>query len=560
MKIDESTYFTLRNRMDKDLDFIRLVPFILRNANGQPLANATSVTLNKIRSFFEASMYILGEDKKETKITGIDASVANQIEAQLDRIYEHNDEVLSNYMIEPLKSCLDFYSLMRGWVVGLVLMYKDGKKYCPYIKPVDPRWATWEVGARGLEMFSYRYGLPRVYEEKYHKKFGGSKKLVDFVEVWDKENCYIVPAAEGTNEINADPVDTIPHKIGFCPGVVMARPTQPMMVASGRDLGTDLAYVGESIIAPVRDMIDVMNEHASIWASIDKMQFLAPMVYVGDRETPKEFTVGWGSLIQLIPGEDMRELRTKDVSISSQNLFSRFVDDFEVATLTRVNYGQAGDRQSALAIATLRSDKDKTYTPSRKQLSMFYRRANEMIRRQLAGKCYETEIDDADAMYFEDMSIWKNKFKSVIRFNAISPEENIANIQLANQAKSLGCVPDRTLLTSYLHMDNAEDVLREAQLDRMRQLIPALDMFDAEMFLAKGNATEAEINERKAKIIRDFRMRQLEQGITGEVKNPGSQPNIEIGLPSSQKKSKQMAKEQGITPEAKGYVRGAKGA
>lgn len=558
--VDESLFTDLRSRMDLDMDYVRLSPYVLKGKDGKPLENATSVTLNKVRTFFEASLFILGNDKKETTITGVDASLANEIETQLNIIYEHNDEVLSAYMIEPLKSCLDFYSLIRGWIGGLVLMYKDGNKYCPYIKPVDPRWMTWVVNDRGMEQFSYRYGLEKNFaEDKYKRKFVTEKKQVDFIEIWDKNNCYVLPAVEGTNRTEGEPVETIAHNLGFCPGIVMPRPTQPMLISTGDTLSTDLSYVGESILAPVRDMIEVMNEHASIWASIDKMQFLAPMVYFGDRELPKTMALGWGSLIQLKMGEeDIRELRTKDVSVSAQNLFSRFVDDFEVATLTRVNYGEAGDRQSALAIATLKSDKDKVFAPSRKQIAMFYRRANELIRRQLAGKCYETAIDDEDAMTFEDLSLWKNKFKSIINFNAISPEENIANIQIANQAKTLGCIPDRALLTGYLHMDNAESVIREAQLDRMRQLIPELDMFDAEMYLSKGNATEAEINEAKAMIIRSFRNQNTAQG---KVSNPASQPATEISLgePSPQKQAKDMAKNQGVTPEAKGFTRGAKG-
>jgi hypothetical protein len=233
------------------------------------------------------------------------------------------------------------------------------------------------------------------------------------------------------------------------------------------------------------------------------------------------------------------------MSPSAQALFQQLFARWERATLSSVNYGQAGDRQSALAIADLKSDRDKVIIPRRLCKSKAYKSVIKTLVRQLnSGKCYQTDVDKDDAVDF-DRSLFKDKFTINVAFDSVSPQENIANVQLANQYKALG-LPMSWIYRNGLRVDDPEGLIRQGKTERMYAMYPEIEMLDAAIALAEGDVNESDINQLKAKIIIKRVTETLEQPLLPQTpSNPASQPNINVAPAGSQKKASMMEQRTG---------------
>ncbi len=541
-----------QTRCDNDYNIYILESYVLKGEGGNKLPHSTSITLNTPMVFGDAYLAIMGADKRTCEVTGIDKSRQPKIEELVDLWDYNNDENLALKLMESLSFHADWFAGFRGWIGGLPLMYRDGDKFLPTIMPSDPRWMTWKIGDRGITQFSYRIRMDKEeYGEKFDKAVENIPDTVLIENIWDMKNIYCleVPTdgSAGVLLANKDGKTEIPHGLEFCPGVIIPVPTQPSLISGKSDYSTSFSRQGESIYAPVRQTIKDKNEWASILASLNKQQFLAPMVYTGPRKEFKETPFGWGTLIMLEPNETLKDLRTTVVSQGTQVLYQELKSEYDIATFSSVNYGVAGERQSALAIADLKSDRDKVISSRRKAKAKFFRACYSNLARQLrTGKCYHTEIDPEDAIEI-DKGLFKDKFQITFSFDSVSPQENIVNAQLMGQLRNEG-LPDSWLYRNIGRFQDPEGLLREAKLQRLYSILPTLELADAAIGLAPGEVTEEKINQMKARLIVKALEEQLSQAQElQKASNPASQSASEItmGRPSSEKLAAMQAKRKG---------------
>jgi hypothetical protein len=349
---------------------------------------------------------------------------------------------------------------------------------------------------------------------------------------------------------------------------MMPAATTPMLISASGDYALDLSRWGESIYAPVRDTIYDMMEFASVWASLNKQQFLAPMVYKGVRKDFGSIPTGWGTILMLRPNETVEELRKKDFSPASQQLFHELFARWERATLSAINYGQAPERQSALMGAQLKGDKEKIFGVRKKAHTAFFRQAHDMLYRQVVtGKCYPAKLRDDEGFIMEK---WgnaygeKKSFVVNITFSSISPEEGIQNMQAAATAKAAG-YSRIAILRDVLQHDDPDGMMRETKIDDAEVRIPELGLLDAAVSLAAGKEPMQEkINTAKSLMIFNYLEKTVDASLAGainelkDIANPASQPNITEPVKptaSTQQKSKAMMKATGNTVEQKGMTR-----
>jgi hypothetical protein len=544
---------TLWKRMDDDLSLCYLEKFILRGKNLKPLENVSNITLNDPRVFADAAMSILSLDKRTIDITGIDAAIQADLEKELTRYLYVNDERLSSEMIEPLDDCFNWFGLMRGWIGALPLMYQDGKKYLPVIRPLDPRWMTWEVGSKGLKWGSYRIRADREEAEELYKRKLGGKKFAELTCAWDDKDFIVYQTPDGKIPAGDLPLKTIPHKLGICPLAIVPVPTQPLLISGGKDTQDALSRQGESIYAPVRTLIPAINEVASIWATINRQQFQTPMVYHGTRDLGEETIYGFATVIKLNPGEALDELKLRDMTPSAQALFGQLFARWERATMSSVNFGQLSLGLSALAVADLKSDRDKVLVPRRRAKTTMYRKIFDILRRQITGNCYKTNINGEDAIEI-DKSLFQKKFTVKVSFDSVSPQENVANAQLSQQWKALG-MPMEWILRNIIKVDDPPGVLRQAKLERLYNILPTLELADSAIGLDPRNVTEERINSIKAELIIRALEAQLSQtpGSLPSQPNPASQAKVEgMGRLSEEKLAAEQARATGVEQLQKG--------
>lgn len=549
------TKFTeLHNRMDEDLNLYYLEKYLMMNQKtNKALEGVSNITLNDPRVFGDAAMSILSLDKRTFDIISIDPTIQAQLEKEIKNYFYLNDETLSEEMIEPLDDCLNFFALLRGWMGVLALMYQDKDKYLPTIKPLDPRWMEWEIGKKGLKWASYTVRMERAEVEEIYKVKLGDKKDTELNCRWDDKEFNIFQSENGkSSEL---PLKTITHNLGFCPVIITPVPTQPLLISSGTSSsGTTidaLSRQGESIYAPVRTLVPAMNEVASIWATINKQQFATPMVYTGGRDLKETNIFGFGIIVQINPGEKLEAMQLRDMTPSAQALFGQLFARWERATMSSVNFGQLSFEASALAVADLKSDRDKVIVPRRRGKSTMYRKIIKALQRQIKDKCYKTDIDEGIEI---DKTLWENKFMVSIAFDSISPQENIANAQLASQWKNLGMSME-WVLRNIAKVDDPEGTLRQAKLERLYNILPTLELADSAIGLAPGEVTEEKINQMKAKLIMKALEDQLKsQAQLNQPTNQPSQPkqNITVGRASSEKLAAAQAERTGQAAIQKG--------
>ena len=553
----------LNARQDVDIGMYYLEQYVFKDPmTKEKLPASDSITLNDPRTFADAVMAILAADKRLFEITGIDQTYQSELEDALRHWLYLNDEILTDQLIEPLETCLNFHASLRGWLVGIPLVYKDGDKIQPVIIPVDPRWARWKVGARGFEWGSYRVGIDKaLIEDKYKVKIRNQGKgKIATVECIMTENEYFLTAPDttGSTAVESIPLHSITHGIGFTPFVVQPRPTQPMIISANNDYALALSRQGESIYASNRDIYPKLNEIASVWSSINLQQFLTPVAYVGNR-TFKERPFGIGIVVELKPGEQLIEIPTKEMSASAQNLFGRLAMSAQQGSMSSINYGQLSFELSALAVAQLKDERDKVFIPTRKCKQTFYRKCFDMWRRQIVNnKFYPTDIDDDNWVDTIDNKLFEKKFMVNIAFNSISPEENIANYQLAQQAKALG-VPMEKIYADIMRYENVQEVLMKKKGEDAAMMVPALNLFEAAIAYSDRNVEQKRINEIKANIIYKHLIDEMKQPIGQEFGGEGgeggfgglpgypSQPKIEpsVNRPQSEKLAANMQKQSG---------------
>jgi hypothetical protein len=202
-----------------------------------------------------------------------------------------------------------------------------------------------------------------------------------------------------------------------------------------------------------------------------------------------------------------------------------------------------------LAVAQLKDERDKIFVPRRKAKVSFYKRACKMLRRQLQGNCYNTDIPDDDAIDNLDVSLFKEKFSINITFRSISPEENIANYNLAQLATVVGR-PKEKILREILRVPDPEGEIRQAKLENAEAQIPELGLYNMAIALAPGEISEEKVRETESKIIfwyLDRKMKGMDMQM-GQVPQPASQPKYELGInrPQSEKIAAEKAKRTGM--------------
>jgi hypothetical protein len=545
--MEENDFTILRQRMDNDINLYRLESFVMRGAPtstglGKPVTGATNITLNDPMVFGDAFLSVMQMDKCTREVQGIDESFQKKIEEDLKHWLYLNDELLSEKQMESLDDCLNFQAGFRGWLCGLPLIKQNGDDYQVSIMPTDPRWCKWTNGDRGLKSFSYSLRMDKEEAEEIFKQKLEGKKTLYLECLWDDKKYTVSNVSMSVNQTTGkNELTSVSHNLGFCPGVVVPVPKMPYLITSSADYPTELSYHGESIYAPVRDTISQMNEIASVLASMNKQQFLAPLVIKTERgiESFGDGSQFYGGAVisKLEPNEDIMRVPIAELKASMTFLFEKLWASFERSLFSSVNFGQAGDRQSAIAISDLKSDRDKVINPRRKAKSTFMRKCIRNLARMAKGNCYKTTLDEEYTVKI-DKKLYEEKFTIQVNYSSITPQENIANVELATRYKNLG-YSDEYISTNVMHDDNPAEVKRQSQWAKLEEMIPQAMMYNAVISKAKPDLTEKEINNGLITIVMTALEKQLDL-MEGTLPQPGqvpSQPSPQpVGQPPNSNK------------------------
>jgi hypothetical protein len=553
----DDKFTTLRDQQDADMNLYRLNKHVMMGrvstkTPGKPVDGAVNITLNDPMVFGDAYLSIMQKDKCTREVNGIDESIQNKVEEDIENWLYLNDECLADEHSESLDSCMNFSTGFRGGICLLPLVKKEKDKYQVSILSNDPRWTTWELGSRGTKRYSYSVRMDKDQAEETFKKTLNGDKTLYLTCTWDEDSYTISNMSKDGKEL--DGISKVAHGLGFCPGVVVPVPKLPYMITTAQDASSELAFQWQSIYAPSRDTIYQMNDIASVLASMNKQQFLAPLVIATDKGlesfgTGEQF-FGGASLIRFDPNDKFIEMPNKELKASLTFLYEKLWSSFERSLFSSSNMGQAGNREPALLHADLKSDRDNILDPRRENKITAMRKCFRNIARMINSTCYETKIDEDYAVDI-DKKNYEKKFTVQIKYSSITPQERITNQELATRYKNNG-YSDEYIMKYVTHEDHPSEIMRQNTNAKISQMVPQVLMYRALMANSDKDLTEKQIRDGEMAILKVALDKQLDlmvqnpQPITeGQVpSNPAPQPVGE--RPNAEKLSSAKLKQTGM--------------
>jgi len=542
----------LYTRMDNDMKLYYLEQFVLQH-NGKNIPNSDSVTLNDPRTYADRVISVLGSAKRRFDVAG-EVQVQRSVEKFLNTLFPLNDSVLAAQMMEELEFNLDFFSALRGWIAVRALILEGGGVKSPEIVPLDPRWCSWQAGRDGLAWASYRVAMsPGDIETTYGKEqpSGGKDKIVR--SVWSTEQYGVCIEGEESSPL----VPLTAHNLGHCPVIIAPAPTHPSLII---DAKKGIAYRGESIYAANRTLYGKLNEVVSVWATLNKMSFLAPIGFVTpnpEREI-NEMPGGIGVVVQLLEGESFVAIPTKEVAVSQQNLFGGLMAAMQRGSLPNVDYGELGFELSAVAISKLTESRNVVFQPRLRVKSTVMSRAGSLCIKQWRDGGYKTDLgENAMPLIFDD-KFEDKPFQIQVNYHSVSPEQNVANFTIAQAAKVVG-LSDKTIYRDVLQLEDPEGEIVAREAENAEKEVPDLRLYRYAVSLLKQyEETKDETLQVSAQIIaKQLNMTITASGVgapgegTEPPPNAASQPKPGLRMPAmpavaAQHVEKEEAKRKGI--------------
>lgn len=523
----------LNKRRDEDNEIVTSYAYKMKwpgkTTEVESVINVTMNRLKVFKAYVEAALhkadeksFVESEDEKVNK-----DEIKNFIDTAFDSA-NYRLQVRGEFLLEPY---FDDQACMRGELASLQLFQempaKEGNEAYidTNITQWDTRFITYERSSDGLAWGAYETtktkgmieGEP--WFEKATIKETGKEAVV--LDMWVPEE-HIIYIAE--KEVFKEPN---PYK--FVPICVQKVPIGSML--ADKDA---LKYQCESIFFLVRDLIEEYYRCVSVLQTLNFLAIkAATQEYTPDKGADAAWepgdlrpgtNVGVESLgaISLIPfGKAERSM------ILALQEINKAIND---GTLARITLGDLPGELSAVALIQIEQGQGQVYMPRLGARGLLKEQIAPMIIRQclILGSTIEMGIPGHKRTW--KMSDLDGEYKIGYTYTNKSPETDYARVSMAKSYVNV--IDEESILRDVLKRDDPEGDMRKLNRQRLRVLVPNLQIYDGLLALAEahedgdeGAATEIAITEAQLGIS-------AEQMLAGNLPQAGQQPQQrESGLP-----------------------------
>jgi len=435
----------LFRRQDDDRKLAILDPYVMKNLDGQNTPDVINVTMNEAKVFLGRSAAIMNGANMQRIVfgSGLTDRETTNIENFYHDIYYENDLMVANAFQTSLYGFLIEQILIRGAIAARVLMREDGDKFLPDISPLDTRWFYYENDSQGII-----WGAPEVSRTKaqIERDYGiviRNAKHAAVCDFWDDEVNEIYIATQlykgggQTSDSTRYPERQTKHGLGYPPLITMQSGAglQSLMDVGG------LKNKGESIFENNRGLIPELHRAASIFQTLTAMSFEGSYEYESDEGTEATTPKNFGGIRKLIPvdqGGGFRLIPINDVKNATRLFYNMLVGALQRGGLPNIDFGNLSFPLSAVAISKLTATKDAIFIPRLNAMSLFYRAASQMIKKQYVQAGYKVEIGEEGLEREYATGDIDRKFGTKYEFHSTSPEQDIANYAIGAQALAIG--------------------------------------------------------------------------------------------------------------------------
>lgn len=366
--------------------------------------------------------------------------------AKLERLFhfalEKADERLVGFLLPPLRDSLIWYGMIRGWMAGRILVYKDRKNVTFDFLPLDRRWLTYEIGGNGYlwvanKMFKSKAQLQDEwsYEGAAEK---GNNPVIDywkFIKQGEIENSVIFK-----KDFLKKPQK---HEIPSMPFIIIPVSTRPSVIT---DMGAKIAGYGDSIYAPNRHVYEVLNKLLSMWATHANILAKQPTInYMDDQGVELKTTTFLAEAVVNLP-KDHNKLEAsplKEISPTLVNLVSYLSGMKERGSTPNLELGKPP--ASGTALNLMQEWSNTVFNPQLWALSRFYGQTCRLVEEQLLYGKYKVKVETELSRKYYSVEITpvdlKRPHVTKVEFTAQTPWTQMDTYQIADMAKRLG-LPD----------------------------------------------------------------------------------------------------------------------
>ena len=394
----ESATQGLRDRMESDYGLYLLDQRLPPEPDDRPDSNEgfRIYTSNEPQTYADKVISWLSTAHIIIRIPPHDAQ---QEERELDDIaerfligcFEAADDRLLTILMPTLQDAEAFYTAVRGWLCGRVMIRKDeeGKTFVD-LMPWDPMHTFWGVGENGLTWACYRTKKSKAdIKAIFGKNVSGTdseKSSFTVYDYYDNESNTVV--------MEGDIVLKKSEKHGgkTVPVVIVAVPTSPPIDSMERSDGDDdSVHYGESVFKSNRALYEIHNLISSVMLEL-VARARKPPLGVWSRDGTKsldEDPYAEGTTISFADGERTEALRLLETTRDTGAFLGIVSGEVQRGSLPHSIFGELQFQLSGFAISTLRQGIDSVVQPRIKALRSFYRLAAALLREQYTSGAFE---------------------------------------------------------------------------------------------------------------------------------------------------------------------------
>ena len=464
-----STY-PLRDRMEQDHKLYRLEPYDAGDGYRSYTSNEPQVMADKIISWLTSAEMVVRIPFSGNERDQRDAD--NQKERFLTGIIRAADENLSMRLLPPLRDQLSWYTTLRGWYAGRVLLVKNDKGETNIdITPWDPLNTFWCEGDDGLDWACYRIRKsPSEIAKQYKVKSGDlgedTEESIFVYDFYDREDNYVVMQDRLLKKRTKHGYDGVPCFVGMVGSAPLVQ---------SDEVGTDaIADFGESVFKHNRENFENNNFMMSTMLELtarSRKQGLKVKSRDGTKSL-EEDPYQEGSEISLAQGEEVEPLGMLEMAKESGAFMGLVSSEVQRGGLPYSIYGELQFQLSGYAINTLRQGIETVLSPRIQALERAYRQIFNIISEQYgSGKFKSVEVSgrDRERMYFSaeiSPDIVKKGGDPEVSIMSQLPQDDMSKMSMAQIAREgeVPLLPDifiRDMILGLQDADQLDDVIKE---------------------------------------------------------------------------------------------------
>jgi len=477
----EQDFNPLFKRMDGDAEMYNQIEYKLRDLETNHIAkDVVNITMNDSKVFADRVQAFMNEASMQTVVEGRNLSDNDTtlIENFDTDIRYEIDRRLPGKRIPSLYSFLIEQSCIRGVLGMRYVTFDDKGLFTPRPLPCDSRYMLYEYDENDTDLDRFAFKTIRSKSgilKKYPKAdLPGSASDGAIWEEWDKEAGRIWLSDPTGFASQGQLLEEYENVFGYVPAVVQGVGAGSMLQDKG-----SIAHSYESIFANNRFINEHINMMASILATLNYYAFNRPDLWESEAGTLARKPPKAGSRKTLAIDKATRGLfpsQFKDIGQATRLLYALLLGAIQRGGLPNIDYGNLTFPLSAVAISKLTSQKDAIFSPRLQTISVFLRKLHYMMRNQYIQGGYKAELGEEGVEREYKASDLDKKYKISYKFHSVSPEQDIANYAVAQQALAIG-MSRETVYTNIVKLQDPMGEIMKSRAEKAEQLDPVIAMF-----------------------------------------------------------------------------------